>query len=126
MELISGTIFAIMLITVILYYTLPKKAKPYVLLLISIVVYASFGKSSIFFIIFSTVTTYLAGILLEKTKYRKTILAITIIINTLILVILKNGLFVKDIIIPIRISYYTFQVISYNIEIYRKLISINQ
>ena len=120
MELISGTIFAIMLITVILYYTLPKKAKPYVLLLISIVVYASFGKSSIFFIIFSTVTTYLAGILLEKTKYRKTILAITIIINTLILVILKNGLFVKDIIIPIGISYYTFQVISYIIDIYRK------
>lgn len=120
MELISGTIFAIMLITVILYYTLPKKAKPYVLLLISIVVYASFGKSSIFFIIFSTITTYLAGILLEKTKYRKTILAITIIINTLILVILKNGLFVKDIIIPIGISYYTFQVISYIIDIYRK------
>ena len=109
MELISGTIFAIMLITVILYYTLPKKAKPYILLLISVAVYASFGKSSIIFIIFSTITTYIAGIL-----------AITIFINIAILVILKNKLFVKDIIIPIGISYYTFQVISYIIDIYRK------
>lgn len=120
MELISGTMFAVMLVTVILYYMMPKKIKPYILLLISVVVYASLGLSSICFIVFSTITTYLAGIFLEKYKYRKTILGITIAVNVIILIILKNQIFIKDIIVPIGISYYTFQVISYIIDIYRK------
>ncbi len=118
MSLVSGTFIAIMILTTILYYLLPKKTKPYVLLVISICVYASLGVKSLLYIIISSVTTYIATLLFQKNKYKKLILILTLIINMGILVIIKSEL-IKNIIVPLGISYYTFQVVSYLIDVYR-------
>ena len=118
MSLVSGTFIAIMILTTILYYLLPKKTKPYVLLIISICVYASLGIKSLLYIIISSVTTYIATLLFQKNKYKKLILILTLIINIGILVIIKSEL-IKNIIVPLGISYYTFQVVSYLIDVYR-------
>ena len=124
MNLVSGIMFLIMLVTAFLYYVVPKKAKPYTLLAISVAFYISLGWQPLMFIIFSTITTYIAGILLEKNAENKTIkkliLGVTIILNGIILVVVKNQIFVKNLIVPMGISYYTFQVMSYNIDIYRE------
>lgn len=118
MSLVSGTFIVIMILTTILYYLLPKKTKPYVLLAISICVYASLGVKSLIYIIISSITTYIATLLFQKNKYKKLILIITLAINIGILIIIKSEL-IKNIIVPLGISYYTFQVVSYLIDVYR-------
>ena len=118
MSLVSGTFIAIMILTTILYYLLPKKTKPYILLVISICVYASLGVKSLIYIIISSITTYIATLLFRKNKYKKLILIITLAINIGILIIIKSEL-IKNIIVPLGISYYTFQVVSYLIDVYR-------
>lgn len=118
MSLVSGTFIGVMIITAILYYLLPKKAKPYILLLISVLVYSSLGIKSLIYIVISTITTYIAGLLFQKNKYKKLILVITLVINIGILVVIKSEL-IKNIIVPLGVSYYTFQVVSYLIDVYR-------
>ena len=118
MSLVSGAFIGIMIATAILYYLSPKKFKPYVLLIISVLVYSSLGVKSLIYIVISTITTYVAGLLFEKNKYKKLILIVTLVINLGILVVIKSEL-VKNIIVPLGVSYYTFQVVSYLIDVYR-------
>ena len=118
MSLVSGAFIGVMIITAILYYLSPKKFKPYVLLIISVLVYSSLGVKSLVYIVISTITTYIAGLLFEKNKHKKLILVVTLVINLGILVVIKSEL-VKNIIVPLGVSYYTFQVVSYLIDVYR-------
>ena len=118
MSLVSGAFIGVMIATAILYYLSPKKFKPYVLLIISVLVYSSLGVKSLVYIVISTITTYVAGLLFEKNKYKKLILIVTLVINLGILVVIKSEL-VKNIIVPLGVSYYTFQVVSYLIDVYR-------
>lgn len=118
MSLVSGAFIGIMIITAILYYLSPKKFKPYVLLIISVLVYSSLGVKSLVYIVISTITTYIAGLLFEKNKHKKLMLVVTLVINLGILVVIKSEL-VKNIIVPLGVSYYTFQVVSYLIDVYR-------
>ena len=118
MSLVSSTFIGVIILTTILYYLSPKKFKPYVLLVISILVYSSLGVKSLIYIVISTITTFFAALLFQKNKYKKVILIVTLVINIGILVIIKSEIF-KNIIIPMGISYYTFQVVSYLIDVYR-------
>ena len=79
MSLVSGAFIGVMIITAILYYLSPKKFKPYVLLIISVLVYSSLGVKSLIYIVISTITTYVAGLLFEKNKYKKLILIVTLV-----------------------------------------------
>ena len=118
MSLVSGAFIGVMIITAILYYLAPKKWKPYVLLVISVIVYSSLGVKSLIYIVISTITTYIAGLLFEKNKHKKLILIVTLVINIGILVVIKSEL-IKNIIVPLGVSYYTFQVVSYLIDVYK-------
>ena len=93
-------------------------------------------------ILFSTITTWLCGLLMEKSENqskRKTYLVVSLIINFSILFFYKYFNFVNqvvfdllnyfgvrcemvnlDILLPVGISFYTFQAIGYTIDIYRK------
>lgn len=118
MSLVSGTFIGIMIITTILYYALPKKTKPYVLLVISVLVYASLGIKSLIYILISSLTTYIAARLFQKNTYKKAILITTLVINLGILILIKSEL-IKNLMVPLGVSYYTFQVVSYLIDVYR-------
>ena len=118
MSLVSSTFIGVIILTTILYYISPKKFKPYVLLIISVAVYSSLGIKSLIYIVISTITTYTAALLFQKNKFKKAILITTLAINIGILIIIKSEI-IKNIIIPMGISYYTFQVVSYLIDVYR-------
>ena len=87
--------------------------------------------------LFTSFANYGAGLLIERqsgTKYAKVSLVIIIIINLLLLISFKYGGFIYDNInywiklpftrpentLPVGISFYTFMVISYVVDIYRK------
>lgn len=89
------------------------------LLIISILIYASFGWQSIFYVFFSIITTFTAARYLNG-KHKKTILASTIVINLAILIFAKVLPYTNlSIFAPIGISYYTLQIISYLLDVYK-------
>ena len=92
------------------------------LLILSIIIYMSFGISNFLFIFFSAISTFYLSHYLN-TKYKKGILAFTIIINLIILLVFKLYKFIPNnnisLVVPLGISYYTLQVISYVIDVYR-------
>lgn len=121
----------------ILYYIVPFKIKNYILLIFSLVFYAWGEPVYIFLMIFSSFINYLAGLLIDKfdnKKKRKLILVISIIINILILGFFKYADFFIEIVngmiginidklelgLPIGISFFTFQAMSYVMDVYRK------
>ena len=122
------------LVLVLIYYIFPKKHRYIVLLIGSLVFYYLFSGKYIIFILLSSVITYFSGKLIEKyNDKRKLILTLSILLNLSFLLVLKYNNFFGDIfrlvginipykkfILPIGISYYTLETISYLTDIYRK------
>ncbi|MBS5794015.1 MAG: MBOAT family protein [Clostridiales bacterium] len=139
--LFNSLTFLIFLVCILsLYYILPYKYKWYLLLIGSCIFYMAWRIEFIFLILFSSFFNYYIGLLIEKYENKsKTILTTGLIINFLILFIFKYSIFINhsfmsiynyfnipypikdfDIILPMGISFYTFQATSYTIDIYRK------
>lgn len=122
------------LVLVLIYYIFPKKHRYIVLLIGSLIFYYLFSGKYIVFILLSSVITYFSGKLIEKyNDKRKLILSLSILLNLSFLLVLKYNNFFGDIfrvvginipykkfILPIGISYYTLETISYLTDIYRK------
>ena len=96
------------------------------ILLLSVIIYASFGPINLLYILFSSITSFLTA-KYTKDKNRKLIFGITIVINLAILVFFKVGTYfglfgisAENIIAPIGISYYTLQIISYLVDVCKK------
>ena len=126
--------------TLALYYLAPKKAKNGILFAASLVFYAWGEPIYILIMLFSTVFDYFNGLALErlegknKPNARKAILALSVIVNIGLLCVFKytdflietadniGGLNLREpnIALPIGISFYTFQTLSYTIDVYRK------
>lgn len=124
MNMVSQEFIMLMIVTFIIYYISPMKYRNVSLLLISMAFYATLGKASLIYIIISTLTTYLAGRCIKKCKNKKVILIGTLVLNLGILYFMKNYIFIgnifENIVAPIGISYYTFQVVSYIIDVYKE------
>ena len=118
-----------------IYYILPNKYKNLVLLIASFLFYFFGEPKYILLMMFSIVSTYTFGRLIDKyqkTKYSKIflILAITITIGLLVYfkyanfiikninLWLNNKLDFINIALPIGISFYTFQMVSYLVDVY--------
>lgn len=122
------------LVLVFIYYVFPKKYRYIVLLIGSLIFYYLFSEKYIIFILLSSIITYFGGKLIEKyTDKRKLILILSILLNLSFLLVLKYNNFFGDMfrvigvnipykkfILPIGISYYTLETISYLTDIYRK------
>ena len=121
-------------ISLILYFLIPNRYKNTILLLISLVFYFYGEPKYILLLIFSCIFNYYYGKYLENsTKYRKTILIINLLINFGILFYFKyfnffidninsifnTNIYISKIIMPIGISFFTFQATSYVIDIYK-------
>lgn len=126
------------------YYLIPKKFQWLWLLLFSYIYYASSGIKLLFFLIFTTLTTYLGARFLDRIragtdsnkkiirKKKRRIVAITLILNFGMLALLKytgffilniNSLFdtqwrLPDFLLPLGISFYTFQSMGYLLDVY--------
>ena len=89
------------------------------LIIASIVIYASFGWQSLFYVFFSIIITFFTGKFLNI-KYKKLLLIGTITINLSILIFMKILPYTEfSILAPLGISYYTLQIISYLVDVYK-------
>lgn len=126
-------LFFFLVATIAIYYLLPRSLKNGWLLLTSLFFYGYGEPIYILLMVFSIVSNYVLGILMGKfEKKKKMILVIGIIFNLLLLGYFKyagfltetlnllfKNLAVKTIALPIGISFYTFQIMSYLIDVYR-------
>ena len=128
-------LFTFLPILLIVYFAVPFKYKNYVLLAASIFFYAWGEPIYVFLMIFSIAFNWAMALDIEKERKfgKKTTLIFTVVINLLILSFFKyygfaldsvNALFGTNISytalpLPIGISFYTFQAMSYIIDVYR-------
>lgn len=129
-------LFTFLPITLILYYISPRKMKNIVLLLISLIFYAWGEPVYVFLMMFTTLFDYLIGLLINKYRRNKIkskrIFIFAVLVNLGILGFFKYYGFVIENInsvfslnigynqlpLPIGISFYTFQTLSYVIDVY--------
>ncbi len=133
-------VFLFMPCVLLFYFIVPKKYKNYVLLLFSLIFYIFGGPKYLILLLSVVLIDYIGALLLVKNNYKKLYLIITIILNISILVYFKyTGFFIENInslfgisikipkiILPIGISFYTFQAMSYVIDVYRKKASVQK
>lgn len=119
-------------ITLIFYFLMPQKLKNLILLIMSLLFYFYGEPKYIIILIFSCIYNYYFGKLIEKSKHKKIYLIINLITNFGILFYFKYFNFFLEninniigtnysiyIIMPIGISFFTFQATSYIIDIYK-------
>ena len=118
-------------IVLILYFAVPQKFRNLILLIASLIFYGWGEPRFLVFMVISILAGYVIGLQLEKTENpnkRKILLIISLLINLGMLGYFKYaGFFMKNfankvvnIALPIGISFYTFQILSYVIDVYRK------
>ena len=128
--------FTFLPITLLLYYVSPRILKNSVLLIASLIFYAWGEPIYVFLMMGTIIVDYLLAILIDKNRHEegkcKYIFILTIILNVSILGFFKYfGFFVDNInsifhlnipfeglALPIGISFYTFQVLSYIVDVY--------
>ena len=133
-------LLAFLPLTLGMYFLSPKKAKNAVLFISSLVFYAWGEPIYILIMLFSTVFDYCNGLALEKLekknnqKGRRAVLILSVAVNIGLLCFFKYSDFlietvnsvgglnlrVMGIALPIGISFYTFQTLSYTIDVFRK------
>ena len=135
-------LLAFLLLVLLIYYVCPGKVRNLVLLVASLLFYAWGEPVYVLIMLFSTVFDYTNGRLIEyfQNKNRpgkaKVVLVIDLVGNLGILGFFKYadfvigninsitgaGLTLLHIALPIGISFYTFQTMSYTIDVYRKVV----
>jgi alginate O-acetyltransferase complex protein AlgI len=127
-------------IVTLLYFLIPHKYRWFLLLSASCFFYSFFKWEYIFILLFTIIIDYFAGIWIHNSQgtKRKWALAISIIANVGVLALFKYYYFLIDnfnsiafrldgshydpiwkFILPIGLSFHTFQAMSYTIEVYR-------
>ena len=138
----SSTIFVFLFLplVLILYFLMPKKFRNYILLIFSIIFYIFGGPKFLLVLLLVVLIDYFGAFLIDKKKNKKLFLIITICLNIATLFYFKytgffleniNNLFslnikIPDIVLPIGISFYTFQAMSYVIDVYRKKVKVQK
>ena len=131
-------------VVVLVYFFIPKRCKCLWLLAASYYFYMSWNIGHTFLIAFSTFVTWVSGLLLGrchrtgKRRYRKWIVAASVSLNLGILFYFKYFDFLLanlnmvitrmgfpmlekpfEIVLPVGISFYTFQALGYTVDVYR-------
>ena len=124
-------------ITLVLYFVLPKQLRNIILLLVSIFFYAWGEPIYIFLMVISILLNYFCGMDIHNRKKlgleAKNSFIFAVVVNLAVLGFFKyyefaittiNGIFsadfaIRNLPLPIGISFYTFQAISYLVDIYR-------
>ena len=119
MDFLSLTFAVFFIISVICYYTVPKKMRWGVLLLSSLIFYVWSVPYLIGYLLFSAVTTFAYGKWAEKhQKGSKGALVLVICANLAVLLTVKFApLAGISLLMPMGISFYTLQVIAYCVDV---------
>ena len=132
-------LFAYLPITLVIYFAVPFRWRNLVLFLLSLVFYGWGEPVTVFLMLFSITAAYAFGFLIEKYKENdpiraKVALIASLSVNLLILLFFKYYNFfaqnlsklpflympqIEGLRLPIGISFYTFQIMSYTIDLYR-------
>ena len=124
---------------IILYFITPKKYRNYILLIFSIIFYMYGEPKYVILMLVEILVAYFGALLIDKYK-SKEIFLITIIIHIGLLCVFKytdlfigtiNSIFKTNIsflniTLPIGISFYTFQILSYVIDVYRGKVKVQK
>lgn len=137
-------LFVFLPVTILIYYIAPKPLRNLVFLIASLIFYAWGEPIYIFIMLFSTVFDYINGLLINKFRQKKhlskIVLINSLIVNLGILGIFKysdfivaniNNLFnlnivLKSLPLPLGISFYTFQTLSYTIDVYLDKVAVQK
>jgi alginate O-acetyltransferase complex protein AlgI len=128
-------------VVMLLYFLLPHRLRWLLLLAASCVFYCAFYPPYILILFFTIAVDYVAGIYIEKSEgeRRKQFLILSIVANVGVLAVFKyfnfflnnynhalHGLHIRgydagfwNILLPIGLSFHTFQAMSYTIEVYK-------
>ena len=128
-------------VNVALYYLLPRRARNFQLLLASYYFYMCWNPVYALLMLFSTAVTYGCGLLVGCTVWgkRRLWVALSLVLNLGVLFFFKYYNFAADVLtrgldylglsmdvplldvlLPVGISFYTFQALGYTIDVYRK------
>ncbi len=130
-------LFLFLPLAIFFFYAAPKKLKNVVLLIFSLSFYFWGERKMVLLLILSSLIDYTSGILIQK-KYKKTGLCFSILFNLGILIYYKYSNFLIEninsfseffsssfeltplnVMMPLGISFFTFQTMSYTIDVYR-------
>lgn len=128
-------------IVTLIFFVIPKRMRCIWLLVASYYFYMGWNPKYAALIAVSTVITYISGLLIEMfktTTYKKLVVVISLVSNLAILGVFKYADFALhtlniiagqlrlgqidkrlDLLLPVGISFYTFQALSYTIDVYR-------
>ena len=132
--------FAYLPLTLLCYYAVPRRWRNVVLFLLSLVFYGWGEPIYVLLMVISITTAYLFGFLIEKyrtsaPKRAKSAMIASLVINLSFLFFFKYYNFfaanlsllpfvtipvIEGLELPIGISFYTFQIMSYTIDVYRR------
>lgn len=123
---------------VLIYFIVKKNLRNHFLLISSLLFYAYGEPRYLAIMLLIIILNYIFGILVSTEKYKKLFLLISVIVNLSFLVYFKYlNFFIKninnyfpviisslDVVMPIGISFFTFQSLSYVIDVYRKEVEV--
>ncbi len=136
--------FMFLPVTLLIYYAVPFRFKNFILFLSGLLFYSWGEPVYVLIMILSTLIDYLAGRIMHKFDTRKNIrkiaLIISVIMNLSLLGIFKYSGMIVDSLnsvfglsisnpnlpLPIGISFFTFQSMSYTIDLYRRNITVQK
>ncbi len=131
-------IFLFLPVNLLIYYLLPVRFRNVFLLFASLIFYSWSGVSLSLILLFSLLANYVFGRLISSVNQKKGALIFGIVLNLSLLVVFKYANFIVSnisflreniglqplpdlgIMLPIGISFFTFQSISYLVDVYRK------
>ncbi len=137
----SLSYLAFLAVNIPVYYLLPGKLRNLQLLIASYLFYMCWNPQYALLMLFSTAVTYWCGLLVGRQALgkRKLWLALSLLINLVVLFFFKYFNFaaslfsrvlgilglsfsapVLDVLLPVGISFYTFQALGYTVDVYRK------
>ena len=139
MSILSVYFIGFLLLLSAVYYVVPNKIKPLVILAGNIYFYLQFSIKHSLFLLFSIVTVFFAGLLVEKLKKqgaKKLVMGATLLLNIGFLFYVKFAPYLlgiaqrfitfdpsgilQTVIVPVGVAFYTLQLCGYLIDVYRK------
>ncbi|MCC6095605.1 MAG: MBOAT family protein [Eubacterium sp.] len=145
MSLTSNLFIAFFVLCLLFYYLIPLQKRWIVLLIASYVFYLSYSIGAVFFLLYSTGVTFLTGRGIEKIQesysdkkearyHARRLVILGMVLDFAVLAVLKytndilgiagmilsKDLTIKNLLLPLGISYYTFQTVGYILDVYWK------